>query len=76
MFNPTTKALMEKIDRLIQIVRTLKEEGMVSSGPTNSANASALGFNPQTESPPRRKYATLGPRSRSRWMLRRNKPSF
>ena len=61
---------MDKVDKLINIIRDLKEE--VS---TNSANSAGLGFNPNTESPPvfKKKYATNGRGSRAPWlrMLRR-----
>ena len=67
---------MDKIDKIIFIIRNLKEEnGMVTSGITNSSNKSGLGFDPKTESPPVfKKYAYLGKGSRSRWMQRRNSP--
>jgi hypothetical protein len=70
--------LMDKIDRIIDIVRNLKEEnGMTSSGITNSANKSGLGFDPKTESPPVfKKYAYLGKDSRSRWMQKRKIPQM
>ncbi len=42
---------MNKLDKLIFIIRNLKEE-VVSSGPTNSANTAGLGFNTNTETPP------------------------
>ncbi len=69
---------MDKIDRIIDIVRNLKEEnGMTSSGITNSANKSGLGFDPKTESPPVfKKYAYLGKDSRSRWMQKRKIPQM
>ncbi len=64
---------MDKIDKIIDIIRNLKEEnGMATSGVTNSANKSGLGFDLKTESPPVfKKYAYLGKGSRSRWMQRR-----
>lgn len=73
---------MDKIDRIIQIVRTLKEDGMgvgaVSGGPTNRTGPSIPGTSPG-ETPPvfsgkRKKNAFLGPGSRSRWMQRRKPP--
>lgn len=39
------------IDKIIDIVRNLNEEGEVS-GPTNSSNSASLGFDPYTETPP------------------------
>lgn len=73
---------MDRIDKIIAMVRYLKEEGMAAAavGPTNNvgnSGSSALGFNPKIESPPvftRKKYAYLGKGSRSRWMVRRNTP--
>jgi hypothetical protein len=69
---------MDKLDRLINIIRLLKEDGMVVGGPTNAANAAGLGYNPNTETPPvfpkRRKSAYLGIGSRKRWMQRRKPP--
>jgi len=37
------------IDRIISIIRSLKEDATV---PANSANSAGLGFDPKTESPP------------------------
>ena len=67
--------LMEKIDKIISLIRYLKEEGisMAGTSPTNNAGPAGLGFDPQKDSPPvRKKYAYLGKGSRSRWMNRRN----
>lgn len=66
---------MEKIDKIISLIRYLKEEGISMAGtpPTNNAGPAGLGFDPQKDSPPvRKKYAYLGKGSRSRWMNRRN----
>lgn len=68
---------MPNIDRIISLIRYLKEEGVPIAGspPTNNAGASGLGFDPQKDSPPvRKRYAYLGKGSRSRWMMRRNLP--
>jgi hypothetical protein len=67
---------MDRIDKIIDIIRNLKEEmAMTTGGITNSANKSGLGFDPKTESPPVfKKYAYLGRGSRSRWMQKRNMP--
>lgn len=67
---------MDRIDKIIDIIRNLKEEmAMTSGGITNSTNKSGLGFDPKTESPPVfKKYAYLGRGSRSRWMQKRNMP--
>lgn len=69
---------MDKLDRLIHIIRNLKEDAAIVSGPTNAANAAGLGFNPNTETPPvfpkKKKNAYLGIGSRKRWMQRRKPP--
>jgi hypothetical protein len=70
----TTGNLMNKIDRLIQTIRNLKEEGaMMASPPTNNASSGNIkGFPP--DSPPvnlkKRKttYATGGLGSRRLWL--------
>lgn len=63
---------MENIDKIINLVRKLKEEAIISSsGPTNSSNAQGLGFDPQKESPPiyrKKKYAYGGKNSRKWWL--------
>jgi hypothetical protein len=70
--------LMNKLDKLIKIIRELKEDVGAAAVPTNSANAAGLGFNPYTETPPvfgkKKKNAYLGSGSRSRWMQRRKPP--
>jgi hypothetical protein len=78
---PIAINLMDKIDKIIAIIRYLKEEGVAAATtPTNnvgSSGTSALGFDPKTESPPvfkKRKYAYLGPNSRRPWMIKRNPP--
>ena len=69
---------MDKLDKLIQLIRNLKEEGAIPSGPTNAANTAGLGFNPQSETPPvfsrKKKNIYLGKGSRKNWMQRRNSP--
>ena len=68
---------MKKIDRIISLIRYLKEEGvsMVGTPPTNNAGSAGLGFDPQKDSPPvRKKYAYLGKGSRSRWMIKQKSP--
>lgn len=60
------------IDKFIQIIKELREEA-----PTMSVGSGqkSLGYNLETETPPvrkmkkRKKYATLGPGSRKRWMV-------
>ena len=65
--------LMDKVDRLIKIIRELKEDAAMVSGPTNAANAAGLGFNPNTETPPvnRKRPPVLArglmPGARTRW---------
>jgi hypothetical protein len=63
---------MDKVDRLIQIVRILKEEGaMMAAPPTNNASSGAIKGLPP-ESPPvnlkKKKHIYLGMGSRKRWM--------
>ena len=73
MFKKTASNLMDKVDRIIEIIRYLKEDGVVVSGPTNVANTSGLGFNPNTETPPvnRKRPPVLArgrmPGARTRW---------
>jgi hypothetical protein len=78
MPNAVAINLMDKLDKLIQLIRNLKEEGVISSGPINVANAAGLGFDPQTETPPvfkkKKKNIYLGIGSRKRWM--RNPPQI
>ena len=66
------------INKIISIVRYLKEDAAMVSEPTNAANAAGLGFNPNTESPPvftkKKKNAYLGIGSRKRWMQKRKPP--
>lgn len=65
---------MDKIDKLIQIVRDIKEEAMgvgAISGPTNKTGKAIAGLPP--DSPPvnlvkKRKNIYLGLGSRKRWM--------
>ena len=75
MFKKTASNLMDKVDRIIEIIRCLKEDSGTVSGPTNVANTAGLGFNTNTETPPvfikRKKNAYLGVGSRRRWMQKR-----
>lgn len=70
---------MEKIDRIIAKIRSIKEDAMgvgaVGEGgnpPTNSSNEKSLGYNPDGGTPPvwkkKKKYAYLGRGSRSPWL--------
>jgi len=63
------------INRVIKIVRFIKEEG--EGSPTNVASSAALGYNPDTETPPVHmgvgkkrgaKYAKAGRGSRRWWL--------
>ena len=60
------------IDRIIDIVRTLKEEGMVTGGPTNAMNKGAIAGSVEAgDDPPVRKkkrYIYAGKGSRKQWM--------
>lgn len=63
---------MNKVERLIQIVHQLKEEGgLVSAPPTNNASSGAIAGLPP-DSPPvfkgKKKNIYLGIGSRKRWM--------
>lgn len=72
----------EILSKIIGIVRNLREDGMViSGGIANVANASGLGFDPKKDTPPvfpgkRKRYAFLGPKSRSLWMQKRTPPQL
>lgn len=67
---------MDRLDKIIAIIRNLKEEGMVASAPTNNTSGPIAGFPP--DSPPvykkRKRYLYGGRGSRSQWMLKRNMP--
>jgi len=47
--SPEIKETLMDIEKIIKIVRELKEEG---SSIANVSGTSSLGFNPETESPP------------------------
>lgn len=76
MFVAVAVNLMDKVDRLINIIRTLKEEGMVGAAPTNSLVGGNIAGTPEADpgNPPvNRKRPTilargLMPGSRKRWM--------
>jgi len=67
--------LMEsKIDRIIDIIRSLKEEGMVTGGPTNSlAGGKIAGTVEAGDNPPVRKKNKYiyGKGFRKNWLQRR-----
>lgn len=71
--------LMEsKINRIIDIVRQLREDGMAGGAIANVTGPAIPGTSPG-ETPPvfpgkRKKNAFLGAGSRSRWMQRRKPP--
>lgn len=54
-----------KIDRLIESVKKLKEEGV--SGIANTAGPSSLGFDPNTETPPVRKKKRIYMKGMRSW---------
>ena len=67
------------IDRIIGIVRTLKEEGMITGGPTNAMNKGEIAGSVEAgDNPPVRKKKKKGeptiiarglmPGARKRWM--------
>ena len=67
---------MEKIDKIISILRDLKEEGMVANAPGQGggyggsapAEGPRAGFDPVMGKPKRnKKYLKLGTGSRKRW---------
>ena len=69
------------INKIIDIIRSLKEEGMVTGAPTNSlAGGKIAGTAEAGDSPPvfkfkgKKKNIFLGKGSRKNWMMRRNKP--
>lgn len=72
------------INKIIDIIHTLKEEGMgvgAVSGPTNSlAGGKIAGTAEAGDSPPvfkgKKKNIFLGKGSRKNWMLRRNKSQY
>jgi hypothetical protein len=68
---------MDKLDKIISIIRNLKEEG-VASVPTNNASSGNIAGLPPDQPPVfmnKKRNIFLGKGSRKNWMLRRNKPS-
>jgi hypothetical protein len=66
-----------KIDRIINIIRSLKEEGMVTSAPTNSlAGRKIAGTVEAGDNPPVRKKNKYiyGTGFRKNWMQKRKPP--
>ena len=78
MSKTITIDLMEsKIDRIIDIIRSLKEEGMVTGGPTNSlAGGKIAGTVEAGDNPPVRKKNKYiyGTGFRKNWMQKRKPP--
>ncbi len=64
---------MDKVDKIISIIRTLKEEG-VSAGPTNSVGGGNIAGTPEADpgNPPvsrkKKKNIYLGLLSRTPWL--------
>lgn len=67
MFTTTTKP-MNKLDRIINIIRSLNEEA-----PTMSLGAGKIAGTPEAgdQPPVRNKYLYLGAKSRKPWMQKR-----
>ena len=66
-----------KIDRIIDIIRSLKEEGVVTGGPTNSlAGGKIAGTVEAGDNPPVRKKNKYiyGTGFRKNWLQKRNSP--
>ena len=80
MFITTAVNLMEdKINKIIDIVRQLREDGMGGGGAIANVTGPVIPGTSPGETPPvfpgkRKKNAFLGPGSRSRWMQRRKPP--
>jgi hypothetical protein len=67
---------MDKIDRIISIIRVLKEES-VAAVPTNNATSGNIAGLPPDQPPVfknKKRNIFLGKGSRKNWMQRRNKP--
>jgi hypothetical protein len=62
---------MNKLDKIIDIARQIREEAAMGAAPTNSASTAGLGYNPETEGPPirkKKKYIYGGKNSRKWWL--------
>jgi len=63
---------MDRVDKLIDAVRQIREEAAaMGAAPTNSASTAGLGYNPETEGPPirkKKKYIYGGKNSRKWWL--------
>jgi len=73
VFTPIAVNLMDKVDRLIETIRLLKEEGM-SAGPTNSVGGGNIAGTPEADpgNPPvsrkKKNNIYLGLLSRTPWL--------
>ena len=78
MFKPIAIDLMEsRINRIINIIRSLNEEGIVTGGPTNSlAGGNIAGTVEAGDNPPVRKKNKYiyGTGFRKNWMQKRKPP--
>ena len=66
-----------KIDRIINIIRSLNEEGMVTGGPTNSLSQGKIAGTVEAgDNPPVRKKNKYiyGTGFRKNWLQKRNPP--
>jgi hypothetical protein len=67
------------IDRIISIIRSLKEEGVVAAPTMNLGSGNIAGTVEAGDDPPvfkgKKKNIYLGAGSRKNWMQKRNKPS-
>jgi hypothetical protein len=75
VFIPIAVNLMDKVDRLIETIRLLKEEGVgMSAGPTNSVGGGNIAGTPEADpgNPPvsrkKKKNIYLGLLSRTPWL--------
>jgi hypothetical protein len=66
---------MDKLDKIICIIRNLKEEGIIAV-PTNNATSGNIAGLPPDQPPVfknKKRNIFLGKGSRKKWMLKRNK---
>jgi len=59
---------MSKLDRIIDIIRSLHEDGVVASVPTNNASSGNIAGLPPDQPPGIKKRIYLGKGSRKPWM--------
>lgn len=61
---------MNKIDKIIDIARQIREEAAMGAAPTNSASPAGLGYNPETDGPPvRKKKKYIYQKNSRKWWL-------